>query len=192
MSVASVIRTAQPARGGGTLGEGVPLARMMLGSAPRPLPLALATRASSPPFRLGGLGGAGYWGGDKGGGCAARRGVVEPCEGAVGAEAAGSGPVVVAVPSPVGGPVREPGVVAAAGFHAAVVVLPVPVLAVPVPAGSVVSVGRVLLVVVARGTRSPVNDGTKLRLGQGGRRGGSAGGRSLSEVSTLSALPFSP
>lgn len=49
ISVASVIRTAQPARGGGTLDEDVPLARMGLGNAPRPLPLALATRASSPP-----------------------------------------------------------------------------------------------------------------------------------------------
>lgn len=48
MSVASLIRTAQPARGGDTLDKGVPLARMRLGKTPRPLPLALATRASSP------------------------------------------------------------------------------------------------------------------------------------------------
>lgn len=56
---------------------------MRLGNAPRPLPLALATRASSPPFRLGGRGGAGYWGGVKGGGCGDTRAdeeVVEPWE----------------------------------------------------------------------------------------------------------------
>lgn len=54
---------------------------MVFGNAPRPLPLALATRASSPPFRLGGRGGAGYWGGVKGGGCGDTRAdeeVVEP------------------------------------------------------------------------------------------------------------------
>lgn len=81
MSVASLIRTAQPARGGGTLDKGVPLARMVFGNSPRPLPLALATRASSPPFRLGGRGGAGYRGGVKGGGCGDTRAdeeVVEP------------------------------------------------------------------------------------------------------------------
>lgn len=49
MSVSSVIGSSQPARGGDTLDEDVPLARMGLGNAPRPLPLALATRASSPP-----------------------------------------------------------------------------------------------------------------------------------------------
>lgn len=53
-----VVRTAQPARGGNVLGDGVPLARVQQG-APRPLPPALATRASSPPLRLGGRGGAG-------------------------------------------------------------------------------------------------------------------------------------
>lgn len=59
-----VVRTAQPAREGSDLGDAVPLANE---DGPRPLP-ALATRASSPPFLLGGRGGAGYWGGVSGGG----------------------------------------------------------------------------------------------------------------------------
>lgn len=125
---------------------------MRLGNAPRPLPLALATRASSPPFRLGGRGGAGYWGGVKGGGCGDTRAdgeVVEPWE----ADSADTSVVVSGV-------VDVVVVVAAVGVN-----------------GDVVAAVVEVVVVV----RCPMYlEAVLLGLlnGQGGRRGGSTGGGS--------------
>ncbi|KAK9303399.1 hypothetical protein QLX08_004891 [Tetragonisca angustula] len=102
------------------------------------------------PFRLGGRGGAGYWGGVKGGGCGDTRAgeeVVEPwMEGTAGISVVVSGVVDVIV------------VVAAVGVNGDVVVVAMMVVRCPMYLEAVL-LGLLL-------------------NGQGGRRGGSTGGGS--------------
>ncbi|KAK1129275.1 hypothetical protein K0M31_020403 [Melipona bicolor] len=106
------------------------------------------------PFRLGGRGGAGYWGGVKGGGCGDTRAgeeVVEPwMEGTAG--------ISVVVSGVVSGVVDVIVVVAAVGVNGDVVVVAMMVVRCPMYLEAVL-LGLLL-------------------NGQGGRRGGSTGGGS--------------
>jgi len=121
------------------------------------------------PVRLGGRGGAGYWGGVKSGGCGGDTRttageVVEPWD---------VDNVAVLIVVAVG-----VGVVVVGGGGAVVATVAAVLSVVAVDAGR-------------RGAFSHLKTTTPATLrGRSGRRGGSAGGGLLSEVSTLSALPF--